>query len=562
MADPQPVDPSVVAQVREIEARAHERWVAGDLDGALGAYADGIALCEDHDIPQLRFLRAGMLANRAKALRRLGRHAEAMLAGELAVEALRPLAREHPAHLQVPLGRALYGQIDPVRRVAGRAAAMKVLDEAVDELRTAAEVAPGEGREWLAYALRWRARQWHRHGGGPARRDVAASLALFRELAADAPAFRRQVARTLRLQARVDPAEAGAALRDALELYRDLAADDPDRHLPDVAVVLSALVDRDHVAAPAHARAHLDEMIEIRRRMEERAPGGHAMELAAALLRRSRRPLASSDEQALADAREARRRWERLAEHDPEHHATWAVEARRVESAILQRTGDRAGALTVARDAVDRARALAGAQDPATLWMIVTMEDLVLRVVVSHGYAAAVPMLDELVTARRRYRPAPDDERRSLPRTPMVRSDWAPEDDDDVSGIVLDPALFGPLSSGQGMAESLLVLSDERDAARRAVAAAARRMALVDETGREHPSADAVEVAYTEGLYTPNFVSDAIEDEAGVRLFADVKGEDLPPIAGRWRQILRDELPRAGVTRAHVIPEPFPADGS
>jgi hypothetical protein len=127
---------------------------------------------------------------------------------------------------------------------------------------------------------------------------------------------------------------------------------------------------------------------------------------------------------------------------------------------------------------------------------------------------------------------------------------------------VLDPALFGPQSNGIGMSNDVLVVTDERAAARRAVDAAAERMFLVDDTGHEHASRDSVEAALSAGqdLYTPNCVSEAMDHDAGVRLSADVKGEDIPPIARRWRKILHEELTRAGVNRAHLIPEPYPAD--
>jgi hypothetical protein len=370
------------------------------------------------------------------------------------------------------------------------------------------------------------------------------------------------VAETLRWLARVDLLRAEEALLDALAVYRRLADDDPVGNLPDVAAVLSALVDHHSTPRPARAREHLDELIDVLRHLLELAPGRHDADLAAALLRRSRRRLASSDDAALADVREARRRWEHLHARDSGRHGTMVVEAYRVESAILQRSGD-GGALAVAQQAVDRAQLLDPEQDGAMLWRIVAMEDLVVRVVVANGYAAAVPMLDELMEARRRYRPSPGDRRRALPRTPMVRSDGTPEDPGDGAlGIVLDPALFGPLSSGIGMSEDVLVLTDERAAARRGVDAAGRRMLLVDETGHEHTSLDTVEAALAAGqdLYTPNFVSEAIGNEAGVRLLADVKGEDIPPIARRWRTILHEELIRAGVNHAHLIPEPYLAD--
>jgi hypothetical protein len=76
-----------------------------------------------------------------------------------------------------------------------------------------------------------------------------------------------------------------------------------------------------------------------------------------------------------------------------------------------------------AQQAVDRARTLDPEQDGAMLWRIVALEDLVVHMVVADGYAAAVPLLDELMEARRRYRPSPGDGRRDLPRTPMVRTD-------------------------------------------------------------------------------------------------------------------------------------------
>lgn len=551
---------AVYAHVRQIEDRARQSWKAGDLDGALGVYAEGIALCEGHDHPELRNRRAGMLANRARALRQLDRHDEAAVAGAQAVEALRPLARQYPTALQAHFGRVLYEQYQPVRRTAGWHAAMRVLDDAIDELRTAADVAPGEGREWLAHALRWRGRQRHAHGGGDARADVAQALALFRALSADDAKFQRQVAETLRWQARLDLRRADEALREALETNRRLADDDPVRNLPDVASTLSALVDHHSTPRPRRAREHLDELIDVLRHLEELAPAQNDADLAAALLRRARRRLAASDEAALADVREARRRWEQVDAREPGRYATMVVETYRVESAILLRS-DVDDALAVAERAVARARVLDPEQDGAMLWRIVATEDLVARQVVADGYEAAAAVLDELFDIRRRYQPSPGDRRRTSPSTPTVRAyDTSENRTDGSQGVMLDPALFGPLSCGLGMSEDLLVITDQRAAARRGLDAAARRMLRVDETGHEHPTDDAAEDTYTQHLYTPNYVSDAIDGHAGVRLFVDTKGEDIPPMASRWRRILQEELARAGVKQAHVIPEPQPAD--
>lgn len=563
MADHEPADPSLLDEVRDIDADAHALWASGDRAGAVAAWADGVAASSGHPDPQLRVTRAVMLANRAKALGRLGRHDEALLAGDLAIEELHPLAAEHPRMLQLVLGRAVYAQVEPMRVVAGRAAALHTLDEAITQLRAAAAVAPAEGRVWLAYALRRRARDGaHGDGSDPAA-DLAESLALFADLAADDPGHRRRVAETLVLQARLDPtlSDPTAPLTEALAHYRDLAADQPGRHLADVASVLWVLVEHDRFARPAQARAHLDEVIELYRQLDRMRPGEHDDGLAAALLRRCRRGIAVSDAQALADARAARELCARPADDDPVHHGTRVVEALRVEGAILHRRGDEDGALAAARSAVGRARALDRRRDGAMLWLIVAMEDLVTRVVALHGYAAAVPMIDELIAVRRRYRVSDADRRRPVPRTPTVRHDPARPPGAGVAapvGVVVDPALFGPLSNGRGVGADVLVLTAARESARRALDVAAPRMARVDDEGREHTARGGDEAG--PGGRTAKVPHDVVDTPAGVALSIDGDDGGHPLRAARWLAILREELASAGVTRAHLIPVPHPAD--
>ena len=75
-----------------------------------------------------------------------------------------------------------------------------------------------------------------------------------------------------------------------------------------------------------------------------------------------------------------------------------------------------------------------------------------------------------------------------------------------------------------------------------ALSRAGARFMLVDETGVEHPHAEAAEAALRADLYTPNYVSDAEVTASGVEVYVDCKGSIEDPMAETFRRVLREEL--------------------
>ena len=75
---------------------------------------------------------------------------------------------------------------------------------------------------------------------------------------------------------------------------------------------------------------------------------------------------------------------------------------------------------------------------------------------------------------------------------------------------------------------------------------------LVTDDGTEHPDDASVERS---GLYSPNYVADPQIKPDGVRMYVDCKGVIAPTMAVTFRQILREELLRAGITDATVRPD-------
>lgn len=118
-------------------------------------------------------------------------------------------------------------------------------------------------------------------------------------------------------------------------------------------------------------------------------------------------------------------------------------------------------------------------------------------------------------------------------------------------GIVIDDDVYGEGTMSSN--ETIVVESDvPTEILVAALTAAADRMMRVGEDGNEYTDADA-ETVMANDIYTPNYVSDVTVDEDGrAELYLDCKGAIEPPMAERLRQVLREELPRHGVSSAHV----------
>ncbi|MDP3891250.1 hypothetical protein [Nocardioides sp.] len=87
---------------------------------------------------------------------------------------------------------------------------------------------------------------------------------------------------------------------------------------------------------------------------------------------------------------------------------------------------------------------------------------------------------------------------------------------------------------------------------------AAQRFMLVDESGVEHPTFDAM-IEGIGDLYTPNYVSDPAVTPAGIQVYVDCKGVIETGMAATFRRILREEL-GAAVPQARVVAADF-SDG-
>lgn len=113
-------------------------------------------------------------------------------------------------------------------------------------------------------------------------------------------------------------------------------------------------------------------------------------------------------------------------------------------------------------------------------------------------------------------------------------------------GITVDYEVYadGDMASN----ESIVVESQApREVLVKALTRAAERMMNVGDDGREYEDVAALEV------YTPNYVSDVtVDDKGNPGFYIDCKGGIEPPMAARFREILVEELTRAGISSAHV----------
>lgn len=118
-------------------------------------------------------------------------------------------------------------------------------------------------------------------------------------------------------------------------------------------------------------------------------------------------------------------------------------------------------------------------------------------------------------------------------------------------GIVIDEDVYedGEMSSNESIVVESSAPASEVVAA---LTRASERMMLVGEDGREYRE-DELGGGGGVDVYTPNYVSDVTFDEGGrPGFYIDCKGAIEPEMAAQFRQVLREELQRHGVTSAHV----------
>ena len=121
-------------------------------------------------------------------------------------------------------------------------------------------------------------------------------------------------------------------------------------------------------------------------------------------------------------------------------------------------------------------------------------------------------------------------------------------------GVVIDADVYEERPDGWQFNETIAVTSDDSvDTLGTALEAAAERMMLVDETGREYAVEEEVALE-EEGFpyYTPNYRSPVtVGADGSVRFYIDCKGAIEPDMASRFRSILAERV-RHGTRSAHV----------
>jgi hypothetical protein len=129
------------------------------------------------------------------------------------------------------------------------------------------------------------------------------------------------------------------------------------------------------------------------------------------------------------------------------------------------------------------------------------------------------------------------------------------------TGVEVAPDLFAPLADRDEPGRircgdpSVLIESSDRAAAERVLAAARKRLGLVNELGHEYADEDeaqthlaSFEPGYDGDAYTVNYVSGVEQRERGPWLWMDGKGGLSGPMAGGMLGVLLDEVQKVGLT--------------
>ena len=201
---------------------------------------------------------------------------------------------------------------------------------------------------------------------------IREAVEIYRRLAASSPARYEPDLATGRnnlstcLSATGDRQGALDASREAVEIRRRLAASSPARYEPDLASSLNNLSNR--LSASGEQQGALDairEAVEIYRRLAASSPARYEPDLAVSLNNLSNRLSASGEQQGALDAiREAVEIYRRLAASSPARYEPDLAGSLNNLSVDLSATGDRQGALDASREAVEIRRRLA-ASSPA-----------------------------------------------------------------------------------------------------------------------------------------------------------------------------------------------------
>jgi hypothetical protein len=303
-----------------------------------------------------------------------GAAADPSVPDEAAAELTR-LCRAHPATLAVAASAVVPHAAEPAPLVAAldQLADDDTLDTATLEILTTADYSSRLAATDAA-RIRLLVERY--------RREETTTAAL-------AEALRRLA---LRL---ADDDEALAACAEAVQLYRQLAEEDPDTHLPQLvrsltnhADLLSDVPDREEDALAA-----VSEAVELGRRLADKAPQRHLAGVSRNLdIQATWLGEAGRTEEALELNAKAIRRYEHLAEHDPVAYRPELAKSLSNRASLLCELEHWADALTAQNEALDSFRPLTIQYPDAGLTVLIRLLDnrgIILRALSRQNEAAA-----------------------------------------------------------------------------------------------------------------------------------------------------------------------------
>jgi hypothetical protein len=323
--------------------------------------------------------RARVLNRLGFALFELGRRAEALEATQEAVEILRQLAQQNPDALRPELARSLHNLGVRLSALGRRAEALQATQEAVEILRQLAQQNPNAFLPELARSLNRSFANWPSKTptqgfalselGRRAEALQAAqeSVEILRQLAQQNPdTFLPDLARSLNnmgiwLSTLGRREEALQATQESVEILRQLAQQHPDAFLPDLARSLNNMGNRlSALGRREEALQATQESVEILRQLAQQHPDAFLPDLARSLNNMGKRLSAlGRREEALLAAQEAVeiRRW--VARQNPDAFLPELASSFNTLGNILSALGRQEEALEVMREAVEIRRRLA-----------------------------------------------------------------------------------------------------------------------------------------------------------------------------------------------------------
>jgi nucleoside phosphorylase/tetratricopeptide (TPR) repeat protein len=269
--------------------------------------------------------RAELFDHVADRLSNAGLYAEALAAARDAVMIRRRLARAEPDQQEPALARSLGNLGIDLWSTGESAAALDAMTEGADIYRRRTIADPGVYDEDLAAGLNNLAGSLislRRHADALAPATEAATI--FRQRAAAGSGYRHEVGSCLRnlaiIQAALDHAEeATVSARDAVEIYRELVAAQPETYLAELGDSLRSLSMRlSRLGQHDEALDAALESVQISRRLADINPHAHASGLAIGLANLANRRWDRGErERSLAVSEEAVLLERRLAEDNP-----------------------------------------------------------------------------------------------------------------------------------------------------------------------------------------------------------------------------------------------------